>query len=171
MFGYKEIVYVVLNITLVASFICIFFFTYVTKVEKKLYMDQIDMILNDLHDSAKLFLTPEMKSSIIQSIDKYTSMNLSLKSIDDEIQKSNHKLVMYSYIIISIFIICGFSISYYISIRNNLKFENILGKKILILVGIAFIEYIFVTYIVPNYIYIDSNYVKKTMIETLFEKQ
>lgn len=162
-------VYVILNATLVSSFICIFFFTYVTDVEKQLFMSQVDRILNSAYDSVKLFLTPQMKSHIIAAIDNRTDQ-ASLEHVDRKIKLSNQKLRNLTYLITFVLVLTGLIVSYHLCVQHNLNFYKILGNNVIILLGIALIEYIFATHIVTRYIYIDSNFVKKTVIDVLLEQ-
>lgn len=164
----QEIGYIILSFILTATFISIFFFTYVANVEGDIIKTQISKVIDDFVSSTGLILTPEQKTQV----GKIIVENLSVPDMskqDSDVQNTNNDLIKKSMIIfgaligIGIFVIAILWYFYRFDILEILKYS-------LIMLGvIAMTELLFVTLVTKNYRLIDENYLSYLIITTLQE--
>ena len=159
--------------TTVFIFLTIFFFTYVSKVEKTEFQDQITDVVDEIWDEnadsikRQFPSTPHGKNvaktvvyGLIDSSEEYLEKNNSKQDIDDK----NNKIIINSVltilivviVIVIVFIISGL-FGYYV------PFSDVIQESLFILVFVALTEYIFLITIVENYTSLDSDDVKTTI--------
>jgi len=164
----KEISNIILHIIFIATFLAIFFFTYTATVEKNIVENQLDLILNNLFNDTQ-YLSDDIKSQISQKLADLETPDMSK---EDEKAKQNNQIVLNNAIkIISITSVCGLAISYYLfknsSDTNKGTYFDLLKENILLLLSIALTEYFFINAISKNYVYGDTNFVKKQILISL----
>lgn len=160
-------VHVLVQILLVSLFITIFFFTYGTYLEKKVIKNQMNDIASDLLTDINL-ISSDLHIAIKDQVTKIAEVDLLEE--DKKIQKQNARLRN-----ITIGTISGISVVLIILIVVLSKYFEIDFKEILIVnvpafIAIAITYFLFATYIGANYKSVDSNYVKKIIIQTIKEK-
>lgn len=156
-----EIVKIIINVVLMATFLGIFFFTYGAYIEKKVVKTQVEYAVNDLMKDIKYFGG--------NNVSKAFKM-IPLPNMEEEDKKvldSNKELLKRVIIILVLFFGFGMLISYVLAKKYNINLVKILKQSAIILGAIAVTEYSFLTYIGSRYRSLDTNYVKKTIIQAL----
>lgn len=162
----KEIAYIILTFALVATFIGIFFFTYVSKVEGKIVKSQIEKIVEDLVKSAKIVLSPEQKANVGEIV-KTSLKAPDMSKEDDEVAKSNSELLKKAIKVFSILVGLSVFVVVMLWLRSRFDAVDVVKSSVFILALVALTEFLFVTYVSQNYIMVDSNYVKYVVLTAL----
>jgi hypothetical protein len=156
------IVNLLFQFSLIISFITLFFFTYVKKVEQDIIENQVDTIMNELGNELKT-LSPDLVQIIKDSVSKQP------EAIDQSIVENNKKLLnnALQFLIpiagVSIFVSLGL-IRFF-----NLSFRYTLIYSISGLAVIAIVEFMFLHVFARNFRTIDSNAIKKSIVEELIK--
>ena len=112
---------IILQITLVITFITVFFFVYGTYIEKQIVITQVNNVISDLGDDLSLLLTPDQQvevRAVLQNISQPET------SSDQDVQamENNNKLIKQSAIVISCLFFAGIAITIYLII--TLKYQS-----------------------------------------------
>lgn len=162
----SEIAYIILSFALTATFISIFFFTYVSQVESDIIKTQITDSIEGFVSATNLFLTPEQKKNIGKTIlASLTPPDMSKQ--DAEASETNNKLIHKSIIVFST--IVSVAILIIIILWYNYRFEmiDIVKYSLIILSLVAVTETLFVTFITKNYRLLDDHYLSYLIIKNL----
>jgi hypothetical protein len=164
MFSKKEIANIILHVVFISTFIAIFFFTYAAKVEEEIVKLQVQYLVDDLTTNA--FLLPDhIKKSIKIKLDNITLPDL--QSADNAVKEQNKKLMDHAIKIMLVFSVFGLLSAYYMSSVYDFSFIELLKENALAIVFVALTEYLFLNYVVKNYISADPHYVKRTFLNEL----
>ena len=164
MFSKKDIGNIILHVILIATLITIFFFTYATTVEEEIVKDQVDFIIEDLTEGTKLFPT-EMTGLLKASVDGIELPDM--KSVDEEVEKKNKKLMNHVLILVGSILISGLSLVYFMAQKYDFSFLSLLKHNAIVLVFVGLTEFFFLRYLAKNFRSGDPNHVKKTVLVTL----
>lgn len=166
-----EIIFIVLQVCLIASFLVIFFFSYVSDIENKIVQKQIEYLVDSFTDEQKYIITdPSVRQIIKNSIDNIQSPDLSQE--DAEVEASNQQLENLAVQTVLIFLIIGIIIFlfYLLSsmLQGNVKGPiKILTTSIIILIAVGATEVTFLDGISRNYISADPNYFRMKILQQL----
>jgi len=168
---------VILHIILISVFIGIFFFTYGSYIERKVIEQQISLLVSDLFTSGKI-LYPEITGffkkvlDINKNINKNKNNNTSEE--DKKVIENNNKVLKKAFTVISVGIIIGLFLIIIISKKLNREgltekafWIKLLKYNVVALIFIGMTEFIFATFFVKNYMSIDINRLKKSLIDTI----
>ena len=164
MFSKKDIGNIILHVILIATLITIFFFTYATTVEEEIVKDQVDFIIEDLTEGTKLF-PAEMTGLLKASVDGIELPDM--KSVDEEVEKKNKKLMNHVLILVGAILISGLSLVYFMSQKYDFSFLDLLKHNAIVLLFVGLTEFCFLRYLAKNFRSGDPNHVKKTVLVTL----
>ena len=162
------VINVFINIGLISVFIGIFFFTYVSIVEKEIIQKQSEIITTDLISIIKPYISSKDSIKLKNNL---SAPNMSKE--DKEAKESNDKLKNTAYnnmiFIFSVCIVSSLLLSiYFIKPEHNYIYTILINLVLLIIVGLT--EYLFLKYILANYIIGDPNYVKYRILKSLKNK-
>lgn len=167
-FTKKEIANIILHIIFIATFLTIFFFTYTASVEKQMVKNQVGLILKNLFNNAK-YIDDNIKLEIGSKINTLEPPDLSQE--DKETKKNNEEIFNNAIKMIVIGSTISLIISYYLfkldSDPNKGSFYNLLKENVVLLMSVAFTEFMFLNLISKNYVYGDANFIKKQILITL----
>ena len=155
----------VFQFALIISFITIFFFTFVRKVESEIIDDQIDRVMTDFSEELGLIEDNTITKSLKQiQLDKPNLVE------EDKRADTNNKVILKNAItllaiLVPICLIISFSMV--IIFKLSMKEMFILGFSGLFIVII--IEIIFLLVFAKNYRTLDSNVVKKGVVDSLIK--
>jgi len=166
MFSVDEIIAIIMTVIFVASFLSIFFFTYVSKIEEQVVKNQVSFIVNDLLKPLKMISKESLNYASLLA-NNIPTPNLSAE--DDEVEKHNHEVYMNTMKLIAISFIVGMIILFYISKKYKLNFWQIVKKNTIIILFVALTEYLFLNCFAKNYMSADPNIVKRTIITKLLQ--
>ena len=162
----QEIAYIVLSYILAATFISIFFFTYVASVEQDIIKTQVSSVVTEFINETNIFLTNNQKDEI----GKIILNNLYMPNMDkedEETDENNKKLLKKAILIFGVLISVGLLIIFILWYFYRFKIIEILIYSFIILFIIVITEISFVTLIVKNYRLIDKNYITYLILNNL----
>jgi hypothetical protein len=156
------IVNLLFQFSLIISFITLFFFTYVKKVEQDIIETQVDAIMKELGSELKT-LSPDLVQIIKDSVVKQP------EAIDQSIVENNKKLLNSTLqFLIPVAGVCIF-ISLGLIQFFDLSFKTTLIYSVSGLITIAIVEFMFLQVFARNFRTIDSNSIKKSIISELIK--
>ena len=168
----KDICEIILNICFVASFITIFYFVYGKILEKKIFTAQLTNAVNTILNNTRLIPNMQPENPLKPPISIHTEIIEYLKtqkppdtsSEDAKINASNKKIEKEAFIIIGSIVATGILITIFIWWKGSYFFKSCsfsyiecLGKSIIIVILIGIIEFLFLTFYVSKYMYLDTN--------------
>jgi predicted PurR-regulated permease PerM len=177
----KDMSNIFLHVVFIATFIVVFFFTYVVHIEEEIIKHQIDLIVVNLTRGKKL-LDPETQLSLKTMINESTSSKSKEDKEkemrqDNSVAESNKKILTKATYTMGIFIIVCIIASYLLfryhksSLTGdelaNASYSKLLMENVFILMFVAVTEFAFVHLISLNYVYGDSNFVIKEILTSL----
>ena len=159
----QEIAYIIFGVILIASFISVFFFTYVSKVEGDVVKSQMSRIVNDLVGGSNLILTPDQRKSVGQAIQNNLIVP-DMSAEDAQVRENDNKLKKKALKIFGTIVVCGLLVIAYLYMKYHINFGEILKYSLIILAVVALTEYLFVTEVSKNYEIVDPNYVRYLIV-------
>jgi len=162
----KEIAYIIISFILSATFISIFFFTYVANVEEDIIKTQISSVIDNFVNSTDLFLTTEQKNEV----GKIIVQNITIPDMSQEdaaVQNTNNNLVKKTIIIFGIIFGIGMLIISIMWYFYRFDIIDMLKYSLIMLAIVAITEILFVTLITKNYQLIDQNYLTYLLLNNL----
>lgn len=162
----QEIAYIILSFVLTATFISIFFFTYVANVEEDIIKTQISGVISDFVSSTNIFLTPEQKSQVGKIIIENLSVP-DMSESDKEASETNNKLVKKTMVIFGVLVGVGILLIAVMWYFYRYDMAVILKYSLIILALVVMTEILFVTFVTKNYRLIDQNYLTYLIITNL----
>lgn len=154
---------VILSFVLIATFISIFFFTYIAKVENDIIKSHINNSVKTLTKDLEIFMTPEKRKLIREMIIAIPDNS----EVDKEIDTHNKQLLDKTIITFSIIIAIGIILLgvlwwfYRFNIFETVKYS------VIMLFLTAIFYFLFITYITREYILVDQNYISYVIISAL----
>jgi hypothetical protein len=165
----SEIINVILHVVFISSFIGLFFFTYGAIVEEAIVKKQTQDIIKSFTQDMNALMTPEQKSSM-KILTNASLQSPDMQQQDAQVEDDNKNLIMLSVKYIGILFLIATAVIVALIYFTEFTFKDLgtlLIKNLIILSFVALTEFSFLTYIVQNYIDIDANYVKYTIMKTL----
>jgi len=162
----KITVNVLLATAFFTFFITIFFFTYAKYIEKKIAIDNLIYLVDNLTSNLSL-LPPMYKEELGKLIDDF---NLSVdKQADIDVEKSNNKLFIKAITIYGSVFIVNIILAFIISYIYNIDLIESLFQNINLLIVVVVTEFFFLRFIITYYISADPNKIKKAFINLLLD--
>jgi hypothetical protein len=165
MFDSHTLINLIISVTFVSTFIAIFFFTYASGIERKIVVNQVDYIVEDLFGSLNQFVPEEYKPQLKNILANLEAPQMELA--DKVVKDSNKELLKTAAKVVGVVFLIGMGSSYYLSNKYGYNFKDILIQNLIILAGVALVEFVFITYIAPQYISGDPNYTRRTILKSL----
>ena len=157
---------VLLQIVLIAVLNVTVYFTYTTYIEQDIVVTESQRIIDDLTTDLRIALPQDSISNIKNEILPYL-VAPDLSADDKKVKDQNSRLVLATIKLFIIGLLSCLIIVVGMAIYFNFDLKKLFIHNIGVLVAVAIVEIIFLTFIVKNYISIDSNFVKFRMIQTL----
>ena len=158
-----------------AVFVGFFFFTYGAYTEKKVVRNEINILVDNFTEDFIFFgqqTLPDEFQNIKKYINDITAPDLS--EADKKVEENNSKLVKTAIIALSItFVICiGLSIAvWYFGFSKKQRatepYSEFMQRIVLLIIIVAFVEFLFFTLVAGNYRPVDPNSIKKKLVESL----
>jgi hypothetical protein len=163
---YKKIlVNVSVSVGMMSIFLTIFYFYYVLSVEHEMIHDNINIMVKELLQSVKPFLTPHIIKNIESSL-----KNPDMKEQDDNVKKSNDKIEAEAIKNMSIICVLSIIIGYGLSTYFNIDFYKIIISNILIVIILGITEYSFLHILPSKIITGDPNFIKYKVLTNIKNK-
>jgi hypothetical protein len=162
----QEISYIILSFILTASFISIFFFTYVSAVESEIIKTQLNNVLDGFCQQLNVVLSTKQKNEIGNLI----LNNLKIPDLTENDQttaEQNKKLLNKSILIFSSLLGAGVFIIAVLWFFKRFSILPILKYSFIILICVAITEFLFVSLVTRNYRLVDQNYISYLILDSL----
>jgi hypothetical protein len=158
------VIIVILEIGLIATFISLFFFLYVVKVEDEIITEQVVSVTKRFFREFEYFSPDgaERLKEVIRDIDVST-----LGSADDKIEENNKKLLNQAIIAVVILMVVSLALATACYLWKGGNIPTILFSTFLALAVVAIVEFCFLEFIVRNYQTIDPNIIRRVIFEGL----
>lgn len=153
---------IILNVTLISTFIGIFFFTYGKKIEENVVKGQSELVASYLAKDISTFIDKDTAQKITSSLSPPD-----MTKQDQEVEENNKQLQAQAFNTLLIVLIGGLLLTIIIAKYYNLNLTNILQTNLTILAFVAITQYVFLTYIGQNFISLDPNFVRHKILISL----
>ena len=159
---------ILVGVTIFSLFLSIFFFTYAAKIENKILKIQIkNLVDNFVGDLDSLNLDESRKTQLIELIDE--NMKTDMSDSDKEVNDINKSLVKKSIKIFGGLTIVSIAIVTIMYFTVKIEIGNILLSNLIVIVFVALLEIFFLNFIAKRYRSLDTNTVKKNIVEELLK--
>lgn len=163
---------IILSVTLVATFIGVYFFTHGAHLERMIVEEEMDYVVLQLVGNLRT-LSPELANIVKKSVDNIQMPNMEQADIEADLY--NKKLLRKAMIVIGIILIVGvfISVSLLLYAKNkhpddvSIVYFLITNMISLFFVGLTY--YLFTSFIIRYYKSADPNFVKKKILEVIKE--
>ena len=125
--NYKQAAHIVLNITIISTFIGVLFFTYGKRVEKQIVQDQSEYIAKTIANDIKIFIPNELKIKLKEQL-KVPDMSKE----DAAVEKSNSELQKKAMIVLGVLFLIGITTTLVICIIGDLNFRVLLESIVIL---------------------------------------
>lgn len=160
----------VLSVILVATFVSLFFFLYVSNVEREIVQIQMGRIVTAFIKPVQLMASPKQLSDIQQAIKavKITHED----DVDGKIANSNSQLMRTSAIVFGCINGVGLvAIGVMWKLWHRFDVWHLIKTNLLMIAIVAFVYFMFVTFVVRAFVLIDSNYVRAIVLDSVSKEQ
>jgi hypothetical protein len=164
----ETISHLTLSFIMTATFISIFFFTYVAKIEHQIVETQIDNIIKNLTLETRIFLEEKDRVVIKKIIENTEKPDLS--GADKMVEENNNLLLSKSIKMFSMLFLIGMLVVCTIYFKYKIDLKRVLIHTLIITGVIALTYFAFITYITQYYILVDENYIKRILLTILKDK-
>lgn len=161
---YELSINVIISVLFISLFIGIFFFTYAAQVEGTIVKNQMKFLSEDVGIYINLLgenVNKKVKDKIL------ALPNVNLDEEDNKVKESNSEVMKKAIIANSVFTIVSIIIIYFLNKKVNLNIKDVVIKNLIILIFIGLTEYVFLTYFATDFISINPNLVKYSIVENI----
>ena len=162
----ETIVHILIQSLIIILFNTWLYFVFTTRLEERIIQNQSEKIIHDLTKDIKLMLPSESREKLREIIDKNLTYP-DLSKEDEEVRENNRKLMRKTIqvlSILSVLVLACVVIIYYVSPFDVVK---VLKENLVLLTFVALVEVVFLLVIVKNFISVDANFVKFTILNSL----
>lgn len=172
---------VILQVSIIFAFLTIFFFSYVTNVEKNEFEEQINFIVDNIYkryqDSINITYnkTNEEQKKYIKMV-IYGLIDIEQEKIkkesiieNNEIKIKNDKIYKDAIYCVIIFLIISIIILVLLSYVYKLPLKNYIKEAFILLLFIFVIEFLFLNLIVKKYITANPNMIKNKIADSIIK--
>ena len=166
MLSCETIVHILIQSLIIILFNTWLYFVFTTRLEERIIQNQSEKIIHDLTKDIKLMLPSESREKLREIIDKNLTYP-DLSKEDEEVRENNRKLMRKTIqvlSILSVLVLACVVIIYYVSPFDVVK---VLKENLVLLTFVALVEVVFLLVIVKNFISVDANFVKFTILNSL----
>ena len=157
----RDISNIALNVILIASFLCVFFFTYAARVEEQIVKNQMEYLVSNLFQNVDLL--PQSTKTKLKSVISTAELP-DLSKEDEKVYCGNNKLMRRTLTFIGILLFIVITIVFILSRIYNFDFISIFKMNVITLFFVALTEFCFLTFVASNYISADTNSVRRSFI-------
>lgn len=169
----KESTKIFMQIFFVASFLCLFFFLYVVKVEKEQFVKQINLIVDNLMNPLlksidQIIPDPNNRKNLSDKLKKIINSWGVQQKVFKKIKDNNEKLIqktkkaIINFAVVLFAIVVGVITLHFCANLTSSLFENLI---IVFFIGMT--EFLFLHFVASRYISADPNKVKYTILNTV----
>lgn len=157
---YKQICQIILNVTIMSTFIGIFFFTYAASVEQDIVKEQSEYIAETMANKIKFLLPQDVKNELSQLEAP------DMTKADADVKKSNTELRNKAMIVLGVVFVTGIIATLIVAKIGNVGF-HIVKESIIILLFVAITEFTFLNIVTKQYKVADPNFVTGEVLKSI----
>ncbi len=166
---HAHIIYITLHVLLVATLICVLYFTLVLPLEKQIVNNQAEYLMNEMTKDFEL--VPSEYKKALGGYISWVKNDIDMKEADNavkEINKGILKQVLISGFIF--FVLCLGLVAYCNSkTKDNIDYIDLSKRLCVVLLFVGATEYMFMRFLSSPYLYADPNFVKKNIYESVLK--
>lgn len=170
---FRHMANVVLHVALMASFLAIFYFTFVANVEKEIVSIQAKNLVESIVQVPIAMLTPQQRAYLYYQANKVKLPDMSEE--DAEVEKSNSDLltsaIKFVVTIVSVaiaIVLILWGLTFYLC-GHTWSLSYLFAENLYILVFVGLTEFAFLMLIAKNYASLDPNIAKKQLLKTTYD--
>ena len=148
-------------------FLCIFFFTYASRIERDIVENQIDFILKDTLGIHTNLLPESVKVFLNNNLNQTTPIDTVNESNDAIKEKTKRILFIFTSVVAAIVGICIVLARQGKPYFKDLKLKRIIIEIIIIIIAIGLTEFGFLTFLAQDFISVDPNELKAHFFENI----
>jgi len=156
---------VILSVAFASTFIGIFFFTYAKNVEKDVVVNNVNYTVDSLLSGITVLANDDAKKILAEQVSQVKLGDMS--GADKEVNDNNSKLLVQSAKILGTILVVSLITTFIIAKIYDLDFTELIIQNLILLCGIGLTEFIFLKFIIANFISANPNIVKKKVLEML----
>jgi hypothetical protein len=156
---------IVMNVTMISTFIGIFFFTYGKTIEENVVKGQSELVADYIAKDLSTFIDKPTAQKLASQLSPPDMTNA-----DKQVELKNTELQRSAFNILILVAIGGLLFTIILAKYYTLNLQSILETNFVILLFVGLTEYIFLTYIGQNFISLDPNFVRLKILQTLQKK-
>lgn len=167
---FKLINKVLINVLFISLFIGFFFFTYISYIEKKVVIKQMNFLSRDIKNTISL-LGKNINDIISTKLNEVVLPDLSHEDI--KVKENNDKIKKQAFIVLFLFALFMSFLVYYNYTKysnNSYKLNDIIFENLVILIAVGLTEFVFTTYFGSRFISINPSVIKLTILKSLREQ-
>lgn len=157
---YKQICQIILNVTIMSTFIGVFFFTYAASVEQDIVKEQSEYIAETMANKIKFLLPQDVKNELSQLEAP------DMTKADADVKKSNTELRNKAMIVLGVVFVTGIIATLIVAKIGNVGF-HIVKESIIILLFVAITEFTFLNIVTKQYKVADPNFVTGEVLKSI----
>ena len=161
----KNIALIILSVAFIATFLCIFYFTYVSKVEGQIVSDQMSSITVQLLDEVTVSLPKSYYPTIKSLVGVIKPPNM--EAADKVASDSNNKIFQDVIKVIVPVITVAVIGTYMMSKKYEFSYTEILIQALLGTAAAGLTEFTFLKLFISKYMVTDVNFVKYKVLDAL----
>ena len=151
---------IVMNVTMISTFIGIFFFTYGKTIEENVVKGQSELVADYIAKDLSTFIDKPTAQKLASQLSPPDMTNA-----DKQVELKNTELQRSAFNILILVAVGGLLFTIILAKYYTLNLQSILKTNLVILLFVGLTEYIFLTYIGQNFISLDPNFVPHDQIE------
>lgn len=156
---------IIFNSVIIIVFITLFFFTYISKIERNVVNNQVTSLIEDLNRELSIIIDDKEKATLREFIQNspidYSS--------DAKVADDNKKIRNKAYKTLGIIVGVGVALIIGLTLIFKLDLSKLLVSGVVSLAAVAITEFIFATFFAQNFKTLDENKVKLELVRTLRE--
>jgi ABC-type transport system involved in cytochrome bd biosynthesis fused ATPase/permease subunit len=154
-----------MNIGLISLLLGIFFFTYAANVEEIIVKQNTRIGVINIMEAIAPLLNNNIKNDVRNNI------KIPDASVEDaEAKKANNVLMNDAFSKLLIVLDIGLTIGFILCIKYKHSFIKVLGLNLIIVTFVGLTEYTFLNFIPKNFISVDTNFIRFTILTKLKSK-
>ncbi len=163
----EDIIGISLQIGLTALFLGVFFFTYVSKIEEDVTVNQLNYIVDTFTGEVSDYTPAPFKNELNKYLSAMKAPDLS--AADEKVKKHNNALKMTGFQFLAIPAILAFvaAFVYYRNRRVNMDIIIMVGLSLL---SVAIVQVLFLNLVVLNYLNVDTNKIRRVILHALLKR-
>lgn len=162
----EHIASIILGVSFISAFICIFFFTYGAYAEKQTVKMQAEYLANALADDVSLFVSQSVAQKIKEYVDESEDSE-SFKEADEKVYENNKKIMTTTMIVVGVCVFISILLCVWLSIQFKFNIKHVILFNFAVLACVGVTGFLFLTFIAQRYIIADPNMVYNVIYRTM----